>query len=417
MGKFCDARIDETGHCTACNDGVSHNSILTCTDCLIKFHADCDNIEKEDIPCTKSFLHVFHANSTRKPNFSWRCDACVTEKDTTAKIPLNEKVNELSRQIELLTKAMTDTCDKVNALTPGGPLPPATADISTNPWTNSKAVHKLRSSLLVKPDPTTGKPDIKKITEIVSKNHLQVHNIGVSSSTGNTFINCPSESARDTLQKKLREDDDTKNYKTEPLQGMQPTINIVGVTPLDWEIASEDPQERINALTLQLKNQNDFLDTLVTSSGETFKILFIKPPNGSYKNYQIVARVSPAIRYAIRNNWDKLYIGATSVRVHDRFYVKRCFKCNGFGHYTAKCTGAASCGTCGSDNHESRDCPDKDTIGTAHHKCINCKKNGKPHEGHNAASSKCPTYMLAQTKLKGNIAYYDEKNWPPALRH
>ena len=419
MGKLEDTYIDQQGNCVDCNLAVTKSCQLQCADCEQTFHAACKNLDKDDTQCTPTFLGLFHANSTKKPNFSWTCNTCATSKDTAHKVAMTQQIDKLSIQVSQLSDAVATIVgkvDKMNTLTPGKPPPGPTADLSTNPWSDPSAVQRIRSALVVKPHLATGGADVKKkIAKIVVENNLQVHSIGVSS-TGNTFVNCPSQPVRDELQQKLREDDEMKDHVTESLHDMQPSISIVGVTTEDWASTSENTQEKIDAFTQQLKGQNGFLETMM-SNGETFKILFMKPPNSNYKSYQIVARVSPAVRYAIHNKWNKLFIGATSVRVHDRFYVKRCFKCNGFGHYTAKCNGSISCGICSEENHESKDCPHNSEAAIAHHKCINCKRGGKEYENHNAASSKCPTYVLAQTKLKGNIAYYQGKNWPPTSRH
>ena len=131
-----------------------------------------------------------------------------------------------------------------------------------------------------------------------------------------------------------------------------------------------------------------------------------------------MVRVSPAIRDAIHNHWNKLNIGATCVRVHDRFYIKRCNRCNKFGHYKDKCSEASSCGTCTSEVHETDVCPNKNKEGTAHLKCINCKKAKEQFHGHSASYYKCPTYLLAQKKLKSNTPYYQAaKNRPLNPRH
>ena len=141
----------------------------------------------------------------------------------------------------------------------------------------------------------------------------------------------------------------------------------------------------------------------------------MKFPDGNYENFQVVARVSTNIRDAIRSDWNRLFIGATSAKVYDRFYVKRCYHCNEFGHYATGCTRVKSCGICSAENdHESKDCPHRTETGTTHLSCINCKKaggaGGTSHRGHAASSPKCPAYKLAQKKLRGNTPYYQEKN-------
>merc|ERR1711888_258971 len=66
-----------------------------------------------------------------------------------------------------------------------------------NPWANTRATQKLRSSFLVKPT-TSGLADMVKINKIVSDNKLQVNMVGVSQK-GNTFIHCPTVKTTTTL--------------------------------------------------------------------------------------------------------------------------------------------------------------------------------------------------------------------------
>ena len=143
----------------------------------------------------------------------------------------------------------------------------------------------------------------------------------------------------------------------------------------------------------------------------------MKPPNDNYDNFQIVARVSPQIRDAINAHWNRLFIGATSVRVYDRFYVKRCNRCNKFGHYMDKCSEPSpSCGICSAVDHESETCSHK--ADTSRHRCINCKRASQSHTGHNATSRTCPAYITAQKKLKGNTPYYQgARNLRPPSRY
>ena len=149
---------------------------------------------------------------------------------------------------------------------------------------------------MVKPHVTHGKPDIKEISKIVVDNKLQVNNIGVSATTGNTFINYPSEAARDELKSKLQAA--LEDHDMQPLSDMLPSISIVGITENEWDKTNVSPDGIAN-LMQRLKDQNPDLIT----NGESFNILFMKPPNGDYENFQIVARVSTKIRDTIRTNW------------------------------------------------------------------------------------------------------------------
>ena len=78
--------------------------------------------------------------------------------------------------------------------------------------------------------------------------------------------------------------------------------------------------------------------------------------NGKTLSY-VVVRVSEDIHKLIQTNGNRIFIGLTSHRINDRFYVKACAKCHRYGHYHADCSKKACCGYCTSEEHESKVCP------------------------------------------------------------
>ena len=172
--------------------------------------------------------------------------------------------------------------------------------------------------MYIKPNTPEDKLDMKKLSKIAVENNVQVSKIGVSTK-GNTFIHCASVKARDRLEEKVKE---LTGHTAHSLSDKEPSISLVGLTE---ELTKSELME-------QIREQNPVMKTL-TDAGETFAILFIKKPTDRYKHYQVIARVSPRIRDAIKSNWNRLYIGVQAIKVYDRFYVKRCNKCNQFGHY------------------------------------------------------------------------------------
>ena len=122
--------------------------------------------------------------------------------------------------------------------------------------------------------------------------------------------------------------------------------------------------------------------------------------------YQVVARVSDRIRDALKANNDRVFIGFSSYRVFDRFYVKSCASCHRFGHYHANCSSTPSCGYCCSPDHTSEHCPLREDKDPSKYKCINCKEAGKVCDGHSSHWQKRPTYMEQQKKMRSSIPYY-----------
>ena len=75
--------------------------------------------------------------------------------------------------------------------------------------------------------------------------------------------------------------------------------------------------------------------------------------------FQANIRVSNNIRKFLENNGDRLYIGLTSCKIYDHFYIKRCNKCQAFDHYAVNCKSTTSvCLHC-VGNHASDTCSEK----------------------------------------------------------
>ena len=134
-------------------------------------------------------------------------------------------------------------------------------------------------------------------------------------------------------------------------------------------------------------------------------MLFVKSSKGNSSEYVAVARVSPKIRDAIRTERNRIFLGITSCRIYDRFYVKRCNNCQEYGHFKDSCEKPPCCAYC-SGPHSSDQCSikndDKSLL-----KCVNCKKeNPDLCSGHTAFDPKCPTYRAAQKRMESSMPYY-----------
>ena len=184
---------------------------------------------------------------------------------------------------------------------------------------------------------------MESIRKIAVNNKIPVNKVEVSSK-GNTFIHCPSAEIRDKLESHLTK---VPNQTVHTIKDKLPSISITGIT---------QPIEKDNLVT-EIGIQNPHIQELLDQD-HTFKILFVNKPRGDYKHYQVVAYVSPEIRDLIGKHGNRLHIGLESVRVYDRFYVKRCNRCNLFGHYKESCDKTISCGLCSTENqHETQACP------------------------------------------------------------
>ena len=104
-------------------------------------------------------------------------------------------------------------------------------------------------------------------------------------------------------------------------------------------------------------------------------------------------------------NGNRIFMELSSLRIVDRFYIKRCNRCQGFGHYAKDCSQDQVCGYCCASDHSSSGCHKK-VESKNYYSCINCKKSNRNSDGHSTHWMKCPTYLELQDKLKKGIPYY-----------
>ena len=162
-----------------------------------------------------------------------------------------------------------------------------------------------------------------------------------------------------------------------------------------------------------VREQNPLIKELIEKDSE-FSIVFSKEPRNDAqpgnKYFQVVVRVSDEIRKVIKASDDKIFMGSGSYRVVDRFYIKRCNKCQQFGHYERDCTFEVQCAYC-PHQHKSSECDQVHEGDFANYNCNNCKKAGTDPTGHSTHWHKCPSMLEQQKKAKRGIPYYSQKNY------
>ena len=154
-----------------------------------------------------------------------------------------------------------------------------------------------------------------------------------------------------------------------------------------------------------LISKNEALGTLV-NAGHELSVVFTRPPPHGKLYHQVTVRVSPEIRRAIKAAGNKVHLSDRHCRVADNFHIKRCNKCQSFGHYASKCKPDSQdiCGYCG-EHHKSSECLIRNSPSHTH-KCCNCELASLENfEGHSTFWRDCPAYKIQQDKLKGAIAY------------
>ena len=398
-------QLDLQGKCETCLSTAKDAEIIKCFSCEFSFHALCDSTDGNSNPIAKKTHLSLHKQASTKPNFLWKCDRCLTISEENQAATLKEMVsklverlgsleNRLSKEIksqvaEEFVKLTVSQNSEFTKLTETVSNNTASSVAPQGAWADSKKVSDMKSSLMVKPD-GEGKPiDVTKVRKLVRENGIPVNKV-VATSTGDTFINLPNEKSRDKLLPLLQSAQNT----VVPLKSKLPAVSLIGLTV---EHTREEVREGI-------VNQNELIGKLV-NEGEELSVVFTKPPSGRQTYHQVTVRVSPKIRSAIKSLGNHIHLSDEFPKVVDNFHVRRCNKCQCFGHYASQCKpeDPTNCGYCGTD-HKSDECILKDSA-KSRHKCINCEKVGLKPEGHSTFWYDCPAYKIQQEKLKNSISY------------
>ena len=421
--------LSSKGNCSYCKKSAEDKEIVICIACDQRFHAVCNTYDKNTAICVKTFFPMF---LTSKPGFGWRCDVCITKSEINNISTVHEKMNSLDVKIDSLadtvktlvdlvanklaitlqdvnknisdeiTSKITTEFDKIKSSITTDitalkmPEQITTIDSPTVPstvWDNREKVKEVRTSLLIKRNAASGTAiDIDKLEKTAIANGIPVNSVHVTES-GDTFINLPDKASRDKLQPLLRDTDPTNEIVT--LKSKLPTIALLGVT------REYSKPETINMIL----KQNEVVRLLV-EDGSHLSVLYTKAPVEGKQYHQLVLRVSPHIRRAITNQNNKLHMGKLVHKVVDRFYIRRCNRCQTYGHHQDKCPTPRTpvCGYCAENTHMSTDCPIKSGPNSAF-SCHNCKSKDLVFKGHSTFWYNCTSYKEQQRKLERSINY------------
>lgn len=206
----------------------------------------------------------------------------------------------------------------------------------------------------------------------------------------------PDKNASEQVMKMFAEK--LPNHTVKEIKPRMPVVNVVGLTT---DYTTNEP-ELINTIKLQ----NPGLADLIEKDSTAFQVLGITPLKKATNIYKATIRVSDEVRAAIACQGDRVYFIRYSCKTYDSFYVRRCFKCQMFGHYAKDCRHDSVCGVCaGTHTHDTRNCSKPEC-------CVNCKKGGfKPDQcAHSAFSSTCLSYKKEQNKLRSSIGYFQKNS-------
>ena len=381
--------LDEDGNCKHCSkDAQSEN--MECWICREKFHViECAGVDNMVQP---SFLRNQWSNIRNKwPCLTFTCSSCRENIKTREEAVMSGRVRLLeensvktNRQLEEIKDLLTTVINK-----------PSHED-KAEPDTNKSTRESPSLIVVEKPaeeeetDEEQNKLKWSEVTKRAITSKAGVEKSWINSKTGQAMFLCNSEKSKNALLPHVEE-----VYRNRKINTPKPRLPTISVPFIHGNYEKEE-------LLKVLHDQNE--ERGINFSKDNSQVLFTVPMKDKEGLHQAVIRVSESIREKIKTNGDRLCIGINSCPVYDRFFIKRCNRCQSYHHFqndNGGCKKDKVCALC-TGNHDTRSCRTDEHM----HKCANCVRTGKDDFMHAAYSLDCPTYKEEQDKLKKSIHYY-----------
>ena len=377
--------LDSKGTCQKCKKDAQME-FIECWICKHKYHViDCEGEEPMVQP---SFLKNQWPNIARK----W---SCITFTCHNCREDINTKQDHIMSQRLRLMEEMYLKCSKqLDGITES--LSIKDQDGVVNHGKSYASVAAESPSLIVvekgneEPSEQETKTKMEELKRAAIESRANIKK-AYTNKSGKTVVLCHNEKSKEVILPHV-----TKLFSERKVNTPKPKLPTISVPFID---GGYEKDELISAL----KSQNE--DNGLVFNAENTQVLFISPMKDQSKEglHQAVLRVSEEMREKIQVNGNRIFLGARSCPVYDRFYVKRCNKCQSFHHFHKDCRKNVVCARC-AGSHDTRACKEDDVT----LKCINCSVAGFEDTAHSASSYDCPAYIAEQDRLKKSIFYYSK---------
>ena len=440
MSSLC--KLQDDGSCESCKKTVG-NLFITCFLCKSNFHAA--NCTAPTSICTLSFHQLYAplsdksgVNASRPGKFLFGCDDCMTKFELNQVENDNSKIQKLQSQvdnletgvkniIDMLSKKSDNHSNMLETVSENDKSTLSGTKISNNAW-NTKAPpvaapinppdypaldsqlktgnsnplntkKNKKTSILVidkSEDENAEKENMDKIEELVTQNKIDIRN-SYKNKVGKTVIVCKTDEQRDGLKSMIE-----SNIPLLP-------IKSVGNLSRTIVVAGFNKHYDENNILDSLLDHNHYISDFIAlkspnrdhlKTDNHIAVVTVKPLKKDNNLSQVILRVSSELRDLIQRNGDKLRVGMKRCQVYNRFFVKRCYGCQHFGHFHAQCPtpSIVCCSICAGD-HKTEECQ----ASSSQTKCVNCMREGKTERiDHCASSMQCPVFIRATNKLKSN---------------
>lgn len=392
------------GACKNC-DSKEKDEGVTCLFCKNLFHAiKCvkPGQDGENIFPDQSFARTWKPAldnkdgswSKRPGHITFVCSPCLTvfetnqaQQDDDNMDRMNKRMDDFNAEMSGIKDLIVQLTTKIDANQTTSNKPSTSTYSPPNPWHDPE---KVKQSITMKPSSPNDSIPEDHVGKLLAGHGIQFQK--TMQVKGNTKIILPNKTtaakAKDVL------DAEYPSNHVEIQSPRLPTVNIVGYDTGIDELSVVQELETLNpsiSAAIQLdKSTNE----------KSIEILAIKPLKNKASLARANVRVSNNIRRAIASQGNRVFSSKGSLKVYDSFHVKRCYKCQSFGHIAIECTDNHVCGTC-SEEHPTRGCSSKTLC------CVNCKKAGHPSD-HSAFDSSCLSYIKEQKKIQNSIKYHQK---------
>ena len=432
------SKIGENGECTSCKKSAG-NAYVVCFFCKDSFHAV--NCSAPTSICNSSFHQLFKpltekigVNASRPGKFLWACDICLTNHEIDQVSTDNNKIEKLQAQVHTLAQGMEDIKNMLSCKSSGPLVTERHSNVklpsgninscSSNVWSNDNLKNdkinsnssfeyplesnneksvgisstdnsnvKTTSVLVIDKfdNEMDEKENMNKIEDVIVKQKVDIEN-SYKNQSGKTVIVCKSSEQRDSLKSKISSV--IPNLSVKAVGNLNKTLVVAGFN-------GNYTEENIIDTLLDHNNYiTNYIEFKSSTAENHLSLLTVKPLKNDPSLSQVILKVSSGLRELILKNGDKVRIGMKRCPVYERFFVKRCFGCQHFGHFHAQCPtkNMFCCAKCAGE-HETHKCE----ASSSAHKCVNCKRAGR-NEGinHTASSLYCPVFAKELEKLKKN---------------
>ena len=380
--------LNESGKCNVCSNDAQQEC-MQCLLCKKRYHVI--SCTTEPMMQTSFVRNTWPGMSTRWPCLNFVCLLCIEDAKSREQVDMSARVRVLEQTaLETNNKleTITELLNTVLKRSQNGPDKESWADVAGKG-------NQPCPIIIDKPSDTETDEirdnNIREVTEAAVQVKAGVIRSMVNNA-GQTVIVCDSEKSKKALLPHVEKVFHERNIKTPNPRLPSITVPFIG--------KKYENEELLNVLARQNEDRG------IIFSEENTKVLFSAPMKNKPGYFQAVLRVSEAIRDRIEANGNRLCIGLNSCPVYDRFFIKRCNRCQGLNHFQnddGGCTRKKVCALC-SGEHDTQGCiTDKD-----HYRCINCVNTEKDEFSHSTFSPQCNTYIAEQAKLRKSINYYSK---------